>query len=77
MDDGSKDGRQLRINSQSFSREENETLISILKAKFGIVATLNRDKDRFRLRVKASSMSIVRQITAPYIIPSMRYKLSL
>ena len=77
MDDGAKDGNQVRINSQSFSLKENERLIATMKAKLGITATLNRDKDRFRLRVRASSMSIVRQIAAPFIIPSMHYKLSL
>ena len=76
MDDGAKDGRQLRINSQSFSYVENEEIIRVLKAKLGISATLNRDKDRFRLRVRANSMSIVRNIVAPHIISSMQYKLS-
>lgn len=77
MDDGAKDGGQLRINTQSFSFEENQLLIEILKAKLGITATLNRDKNRFRLRVSAYSMPRVRQLLAPYIIPSMQYKLSL
>ena len=77
MDDGAKDYHQLRINTQSFSQEENGTIISILKAKLGINATLNRDKNRFRLRISANSMSSVRQLVAPYILPSMRYKLSL
>jgi recombination protein RecA len=76
MDDGARDGRQLRINTQSFSRDENEQLIHILMAKLGIAATLNRDKDRLRLRVCAASVQDVRQIVAPYMIPSMHYKLS-
>jgi len=76
MDDGSRDGNQLRINTQSFSYEEHELLICFLKAKLGITATINRDKDRFRLRVCAASMPRVRQIVAPYIISSMQYKLS-
>ncbi len=76
MDDGAKDGKQLRINSQSFTPEENERLIGILKANLGITATLNRDKDRYRLRVKATSMSNVRQAVVPYLIPSMQYKFS-
>ena len=76
MDDGARDGNQLRINSQSFSLEENEILIDILKAKLGITATINRDKDKFRLRVSANSLPILRQIVVPFLIPSMRYKLS-
>ena len=77
MDDGAKDGGQLRINTQSFSLEENNELIRILKAKLGVMATLNRDKDRYRLRVSAASMPNVRQIVAPCLLPSMRYKFSL
>lgn len=77
MDDGAKDKGQLRLNTQSFSKRENERLICVLKAKLGITANLNRDKDRFRLRIQAVSMPRVRRITAPYIIPSMQYKLSL
>ena len=76
MEDGSKDYNQLRINSQSFSRKENEALVRVLKAKFGITATINRDKDRFRLRIAAISMPILRQLIAPFIIPSMQYKFS-
>ena len=77
MDDGTKEGNQVRINTQSFSREENEMLIDILKAKLGIVATLNRDKNYYRLRVSANSMQHVKHIVAPHFIPSMHYKLSL
>lgn len=76
MDDGSRDGNQLRINSQSFTKEENEKLIHVLEAKLGIQATLNKDKNKFRLRIKDTSMRTIREITEPYIIPSMRYKFS-
>ena len=77
MDDGSREGNQIRINSQSFSLKENQHLVSILKAKFGISATINRDKDKFRLRVNATSMQFMKQLVVPYVIPSMHYKLSL
>ena len=77
MDDGARDKNQLRLNTQSFSLEENERLIRILEAKLGITATINRDKDRHRLRVCATSMPRVRKLVAPFIIPSMQYKLSL
>jgi hypothetical protein len=52
MDDGAVDRKQVRLNTQSFSFTENETLASLLRAKFGIEARLNRDKDRYRLRVQ-------------------------
>ena len=77
MDDGSKDGKQLRINSQSFSEYENKCLKELLWAKLGIKVNLNRDKDRFRLRVKSISMEKLIRMITPYTIPSMLYKLPL
>lgn len=76
MDDGAREGRQVRINTQSFSLVENKRLIRILEAKLGISVTINRDKDRFRLRVKDQSMDKFRKLVSPYLLPSMRYKLS-
>ena len=75
MDDGSKDGRQLRINSQSFSKYENLFLRDILQTKLGIRSTLNQDKGRYRLRISDQSMADLRKQVMPYIIPSMLYKL--
>ena len=77
MDDGACDGKQVRINTQSFSLQENEMLISFLRAKFGIEARINFDKSRPRLRVVASSMARLRELVAPFMIPSMLYKLPL
>ena len=77
MDDGAKDGNQLRINSQSFDREENQWLQKILRVKLGIETTLNKDKDRFRIRVKAKSMDVLISSVRCYFIPSMLYKLPL
>ena len=77
MDDGARDGNQLRINSQNFTREENQWLREILRTKLGIETTLNRDKDRFRIRVKSESMNLLIALVKQYFIPSMLYKLSL
>lgn len=76
MDDGAREGCQVRINSQSFSLKENKRLIRILEAKLGISATINRDKDRFRLKVNDKSMDRFRKLVSPYLLPSMLYKLS-
>lgn len=75
MDDGSRDSRQLRINTQCFSQEEQVFLQNVLRAKLGIETTLNRDKQQFRLRVNAKSMGHLKELVMPYIIPSMFYKL--
>lgn len=77
MDDGAADGNQMRINTQSFTFEENELLLGLLRAKFGIEATINRDKDRYRLRIANASMERMMKIVVPHVIPDMLYKFPL
>ncbi len=77
MDDGAADRNQLRLNTQSFSRDENLVLAGFLQAKFGIAAQLNKDKDRYRLRISAKGMGRFLELVTPHVIPSMLYKLPL
>ena len=49
----------------------------ILRAKLGIATTINRDKGRYRIRVKSESMDRVVRLIASFVIPSMLYKLPL
>ena len=77
MDDGTKEGKQARINTQSFTKKEHKKLSDTLEATLGIKSTINRDKQLFRLRISDESMSLFRKMVEPYIVPSMRYKLSL
>lgn len=76
MDDGSADYKQLRINTQSFSLAENIWLSKFLQSKFGIQSRINIDKGKYRLRIGAFSMNLLKTLISPYIIPSMIYKLS-
>jgi hypothetical protein len=79
MDDGTNElghSKCLRINTQCFSLEDQLRLIQILREKFGIITTLNRDKDRFRLRVKKESMEKLISLIKPYIIKEMYYKIA-
>ena len=75
MDDGTKCGNQLRINSHCFSIEENIQLQKFLSAKLGIKSVLNRDKGMVRIRIIEESMEDLIAQIKPYIIPSMLYKL--
>ena len=77
MDDGAAEGKQLRLNTQSFSTQEVERLAGLLRAKFGIVMTINKDKNRPRLRCKAESMDLLIKLVKPHTLPDMLYKLSL
>ncbi len=75
MDDGAVDGRQLRINTQSFTWRECQSLVDLLHAKFALRFTLNADKKRPRLRCASESMGRLRDLVLPFVLPEMRYKL--
>jgi hypothetical protein len=75
MDDGSLDGRQIRINTQSFTIAEVEELAALLERRFSIEAALNLDKGRPRLRICARSTSSFVELIRPYVVDSMLYKL--
>ncbi|MFN2528940.1 MAG: hypothetical protein ABR584_09530 [Candidatus Baltobacteraceae bacterium] len=75
MDDGARDGNQVRLNSQCFSVAEVAKLQDMLFARFQIRSTLNSDKGRPRIRIAASSMDVFRQHVRPHILPEFLYKL--
>jgi len=77
MDDGYKDGNAFRLATESFTKEEVELLIKVLKDNFDLDCTLNTVKSKYyRIYVRVSSMDRFRSLVSPYFIPSMMYKLS-
>ncbi|MFA6315587.1 MAG: hypothetical protein WC648_04450 [Candidatus Paceibacterota bacterium] len=76
MDDGSKCGKDnVYLNTQQFDSTDQEKCRSLLR-QLEIETTLNKDKIYQRIRIKKSSIVRFFGIISPYIIPSMRYKLS-
>jgi len=76
MDDGSKCREQdVYLNTQQFSEKDQQKCRGML-AEMGIESFLNRDKIYWRLRIKKSSLPTFWKSITPYIIPTMRYKLS-
>ena len=75
MDDGSKSGPSVYLNSQQFSLADQNRLLSKLR-EVGLKARLNRDKKYYRIRFLSESVPKFNQIINAHIIPSMRYKLS-
>lgn len=76
MDDGSKTRKcDVYLNSQQFNLSDQKRLIYLLR-QIGLRARLNRDKKYYRIRFLKESISKLNQLIEPYIIPSMRYKLS-
>lgn len=77
MDDGSRCSKEnVYLNTQQFSKDDQNKLLKILE-KMGLSATLNKDKEYYRIRFKTSSIPKLFGIIKKYIIPSMKYKIGL
>lgn len=74
MDDGSKSGRSYYFNTQQFDLASQVNLLRSLD-KFGIKASLNKDKIYLRIYISVLSTSLLTNLIQSYIIDSMRYKL--
>lgn len=75
MDDGCNTGDSLILNTQNYSIKEHLKLQKVFREKFGILSTINKDRDEFRLRFNKENASKLIRIIMPRIIPSMEYKI--
>lgn len=76
MDDGSKSRKHdVYLNTQQFSLTDQKILLNKLR-DLGLRARLNKDKKYYRIRFLKESVSKLNEIIYPYIIDSMKYKLS-
>ena len=77
MDDGSKIGNSLKLSTNTFTYNECLILIKALNDNFNIKATiqLTGGKDQYVIYILKQSMTNLREIISPYIIPSMKYKI--
>lgn len=62
------------LNTQSFSREENNYLSQVFQDKYNIKPLVIRNKNSYRLYIGVDRNKF-RDIVKDFIIPSMRYKL--
>jgi recombination protein RecA len=75
MDDGSKSrDSDVYLNTQQFSMNDQRRLLHLLRT-LGINARLNKDKQYHRIRILKESLPRFMQLVAPYVPPSMQYKL--
>lgn len=77
MDDGSRCDKDIYINSQQFSPEEQTILVEKLYEQFSIKSSLNKDKKYWRIRIYKESVNAFMNIISPFIIQTMEYKLLL
>jgi hypothetical protein len=77
MDDGTFKSPGVRIAINNFTKEEGERLIEILRIKYSIESSLQKNNDRYQLYIKKESMKILIDLVKPYFHPTMLYKLGL
>ena len=82
MDDGTKSGESFFLNTQNFTRKEQERLIQCLKENFEIEAKINihsywEDRILYRIRINSVSLEKFYKLVEPYILPQFRYKFPL
>lgn len=80
MDDGNARHRYgamggFNLNTQSFTKAENEILAQCFTDLYGINARVERNNGYYRLGIYAEkSANIFRELIQGYVIPSMQYK---
>lgn len=75
MDDGSKSRSSFYLNSQQFSDDDQHFLQERLQTDLGLVTSLNKDKEYWRIRVSTDSSRRMNALIRSYVFPCFRYKL--
>ena len=77
MDDGSKHGKGLHLNTYGFNNQCIERLILVLRNKFKLECSIHKKNEQSRIYIKEKSMNKVKSITIPHMHTSMYYKLGI
>lgn len=78
MDDGGRrnDSYGLFLNTLSFTKSEHNLLVKCLKKNFSLDVRIHWIQDGYRLYIPSHNSQRFCELVFPYLIPSMRYKLS-
>ena len=77
MDDGSKQGKGIHLNTYGFNIECVERLIEVLTKKFNLKCTIHLKNNKPRIFISADSMNVLKIHVLNHIHPKMLYKLGL
>ena len=69
----SSDG--LKLSTHGFSVDDQQRLASVLTNLYGLKVTLHKDRQYYCLYIWAQSVSKVKALVMPYMLPSCLYKL--
>jgi len=81
MDDGNivkKDDKVVgfHLNTQSFTKDENQDLRYILFKLYGIHTNLEKNKNKYRLAIwRKPSRDLFESLVKKHLVPSMQYKI--
>ena len=75
MDDGSRSGGSVYLNTQQFLQQDQQKLQLILEDQFGIRSSLNKDKKYLRIRVVKQHAKKFCDIIRTHVPQCMNYKL--
>ncbi len=75
MDDGSYNGNNITLNTQSFPKEEQARIVGFLKEKLGISATIVKEYTHWKIAIGTRYFRKFISVVEPHIIPSMTYKI--
>ena len=77
MDDGNitSDLQTYVLNTQSFEKHECVFLCDVLYRNFSIFSNIEKDKNKWRIRIRAASADEFKRLIIPYVHPVFDYKL--
>jgi hypothetical protein len=75
MGDGTKSGKGLTLQTQSFTFKECVFIINILKHKFNLDCNIYIQRNQPIIYIKTKYLEKIKPKILPYIFPSMRYKI--
>jgi hypothetical protein len=76
QDDGTlhSSGNGFIFATNSYTLSEVELLISVLKDKFNLNCTIQKDKEIYRIYICSKSIPLFRELVTPYFHDSILYK---
>lgn len=75
IDHGTFTGWGVKIATDCFTKDEVFFLAQLLKEKYMLSTSVQSQKNSWRIYIQKASMKALNYIVAPYVVPSMRYKL--
>lgn len=74
MDDGSHNGVNLTLNTQGFSKKEQEKIVEYFGNKYAINATIVKDRNKWKIAIGSYDCNRFLSVIRDFIAPSMIYK---